>query len=204
MTFRPALFAWILCAIAVVAFLALRYPLGGSVKPTMDNAVMETAGTEGITARFTLMDHKGTTVTANSWPSKHLLVYFGFTHCPDVCPLGLNKIAEALGKLDPQAREKIQPVFITVDPERDDVAALAAYVPLFAPDLVGLTGSVEAIEAAKKSFRVYAKREGKGPDYMVNHSAFTYLMRQDGSLAHVFSHDVSADDMAEFLDAYTK
>lgn len=165
---------------------------------------METAGGAVVTAAFSLVDHTGKNVTAASWPGKYMLVYFGFTHCPDVCPLGLNKMAEALDSLDAKTRTKIQPLFVTVDPDRDDTAALAQYVPLFMPDLVGLTGTAAQIDAAKKSFRVYAQRTGDGPDYMVNHSAFTYLMKPDGSLAHVFPHDTTGADMGQFLVKYLK
>lgn len=200
MTLRPAHISWILCTIALVVFFGAFF----IVRPHPPHEPVPTAVAGHVRAEFTLTDHLGKSVTAASWPGKYMLVYFGFTHCPDVCPLGLNKMAEALDTLDTAQRVLVQPVFITVDPERDDVAALAEYVPLFMPDLVGLTGTAAQIDSAKKSFRVYAQREGDGPDYMVNHSAFTYLMGPDGSLAHVFSHDTTAPDMGAFLAKYLK
>jgi cytochrome oxidase Cu insertion factor (SCO1/SenC/PrrC family) len=165
--------------------------------PTQPIETKAVAGGSGIVSKFTLTDHNGQTVTENSWPDKYLLVYFGFTHCPDICPLGLNKIAEALKSLPKKKLEKIQPLFITVDPSRDDAAALKTYVPLFHQKIIGLTGTEDQIAEVKKSFKVYAEKSGDGKDYMVNHSAFTYVMNPNGSLNDVFGHDVTADELSD-------
>jgi len=191
MKLRLVHFVWLFCLLAGIGFLLAR-----PAPPTAEDTVSPIAG-PGIQAVFSLTDHNGQPVTQASWPDKYLIVYFGFTHCPDVCPLGLNKIAEALNQLNAGQLDKLQPVFITVDPERDDVAALKAYVPLFHDKIVGLTGTPEQVDAVKKTFRVYAEKAGNGQDYMVNHSAFTYLMNPDGSLNNVFAHEATADELAE-------
>ncbi len=193
MKLRPVHFVWIFCLLAGAALLLARPQQAPAPRPAATPAI---AG-PGIKAEFSLTDHNGQAVTEKSWPDKYLVVYFGFTHCPDVCPLGLNRIAEALGKLNETQLEKLQPLFVTVDPARDDAASLAQYVPLFHDKIVGMTGTQDQINAVKKSFRVYAEKAGDGPDYMVNHSAFTYLMNPDGSLHDVFPHEATADELAE-------
>jgi protein SCO1 len=131
---------------------------------------------------FSLIDSHGQPVTNKSWPGKYLLVYFGYTSCPDVCPTTLSDVAGALASLGSRA-DRIQPVFITVDPKRDTPGVLAGYTSLFSPRLVGLTGSPDAIAKAAKEYRVYyaEHRTGPGPnDYAMDHSSTLYLMAPDG------------------------
>lgn len=190
---RPSTLSAIICFIgllAVASLWVLRPPV-----PTESSVAGAAIG-----GPFTLIDHNGRAVTEKSWPGKYLLVYFGFTHCPDVCPLGLTTIAEALNGLPEATVKKIQPLFITVDPERDTAKSLHAYIPLFHEKLLGLTGSVAEIEKVKKDWRVYAEKQGSGADYMVNHSAFTYLMAPDGTLAHIFAHDTKPEEMQKVLE----
>ncbi|HEY1095740.1 MAG TPA: SCO family protein [Alphaproteobacteria bacterium] len=167
----------------------------------------------GITldAKFSLIDQNHKPVTEKSWPGQYLLVYFGFAHCPDVCPLGLSKIAEALNALPKATADRIQPLFITVDPARDTVKQMKDYVILFHPRLAGLTGSQEQVDATIKNFRVYAQKQiipadqgGDDQNYMMNHSSFTYLVAPDGKVADVFAHETSAEDMATKLKAQIK
>jgi protein SCO1/2 len=130
-----------------------------------------------------------------------MLVFFGFTHCPDICPAELQVIAQALDKLGDKAKQVV-PVFITVDPERDTPPVMAEYVKSFGPEFVGLTGSPEAIAAAAKAYRIaYTKvenRESPG-DYNVDHSALVYLMDPEGRYVTHFSYSTNADQMAEKL-----
>jgi protein SCO1 len=147
---------------------------------------------------FALIDGEGHAVTDQSFPGKWLLIYFGYTYCPDVCPTSLNRVAEALDRLGPDGAE-VQPLFITVDPERDTPAVLRDYVKVFDPRLIGLTGSPGAIAAAAKAYRVYYRRTDQGsgaPDYLIDHSALTYLVDPKGAVVAYFSHDDSVEFMA--------
>ena len=148
---------------------------------------------------FSLIDHTGKAVTEKSWPEKYKLVFFGFTHCPDTCPATLQKMAVVMDKFDPKGG-KIVPLFITVDPARDTVAAMAKYVSGFNPLIVGLTGSEAQIKAVEKAYKVYAaKQPGQNNDdyaeYMEDHSAYLYLMSPDDKLLQTFSFDGTAEVM---------
>lgn len=158
---------------------------------------------------FTLTDQDGAARTELSWPGKYLLVYFGYTFCPDVCPVDLQRNAAALKILEEQDAtrlEKIQPIFITVDPERDTQAVMKAYVAAFGPRFVGLTGTVEQIEAAKKAYRVFGqKRQDAGSsDYLMDHSSVTYLMAPNGDYVTVFGSSTLAQSMADTLKEQVK
>jgi cytochrome oxidase Cu insertion factor (SCO1/SenC/PrrC family) len=152
---------------------------------------------------FALIDHTGRRVTDRDFHGKFMLVFFGFTNCPDVCPTALQVMAAALDKLGPAA-ERITPVFISIDPERDTPAALALYVASFHPRLVGLTGSQAEVDAVAKAYRVYVK---KVPDpkstagYTMDHSSIIYVMGPDGSYRTHFTHAVNPDTMADRLSA---
>lgn len=194
---HAARLAWILCGLTL---LFLTIWVLATPKPLEPQPV--TTGAIDVGGPFNLVDHNGKKVTEKSWPGQYLLVYFGFTHCPDICPLGLSKLSEALRKLPNAQQKRIQPLFVTVDPARDDAKSLKAYVPLFYPRLLGLTGSEAEIEKIKTAYRVYAQKDGDGPDYMVNHSSFTYLMTPKGKLAMVFSHDADAETMASEMTRF--
>lgn len=164
-----------------------------------------TGGTESAASLggpFTLTDQNGKRVSDTDFRGKYMLVYFGYTYCPDICPLSLVRNADALRMLGEQA-ERIVPIMITVDPERDTSEHLKDYVAVFDPRLVGLTGTADEIKAVAKEYRVYyAKVTPKGTDpdnYLVDHSGFSYLMDPDGHFVQFFRHDMSAEDMAERL-----
>jgi cytochrome oxidase Cu insertion factor (SCO1/SenC/PrrC family) len=143
----------------------------------------------------------GKKVTDRSFPGKWLLLYFGYTFCPDVCPTDLQKIVAALAQMG-KATDKIVPIFITVDPARDTPGALARYVALFSPRLIGLTGNQTAIDAVSKEFRVFVQKvPGATADapYSVNHSAFLYLMSPSGDLAALYPPDASAKTLSQAL-----
>jgi protein SCO1 len=128
-------------------------------------------------------------------------VFFGFTHCPDICPAELQVIAAALDRLGDKA-SKIVHIFISLDPERDTPEIMTAFVKSFGPNFVGLTGSPEAIAAAAKAYRIaYTKVENKSSpqDYSVDHSALVYLMDPDGNYLAHFAYGMSAQEMAEKL-----
>lgn len=150
-----------------------------------------------------LVDQDGRPFSEAQLAGRYRLVYFGYTYCPDMCPLGLHTMAEALDRLPPELAQKVQPIFVSVDPERDTPAVLKDYVTSFHPRLVGLTGTVEQIEATKKAWRVYARKseEKRGDDYLVDHSTFTYLMGPDGRYLAHFSHGTTPEQMAERIRA---
>jgi protein SCO1/2 len=152
---------------------------------------------------FALIDGDGKPVTDQTWRGKYLLVYFGYTYCPDVCPTTLTSVAAALDKLGAKA-DQIQPLFITVDPKRDTPAVVKQYAAAFGPRLIGLTGTPEQISVAAKEYRVYyaEHRTGPGPDdYSMDHSSVLYLMGPDGR----FIAPVRADqDGPEIAAALTK
>lgn len=195
---RIANLAWAVCVVAIAALIAL-----WMTQPQPSQQETKVAGV-AIGGPFTLTDHNGNAVTQTSWPGQYLLVYFGFTHCPDVCPLGLNTMTEALNKTPEKIVARIQPLFITVDPARDTAQALREYMPLFHKKLLGLTGTEAQIAAVEKAYRVYAEKQGTGADYMVNHSAFTYLMGPDGTLLKIWPHKTSADEMADDFKTLVK
>ena len=147
---------------------------------------------------FALTAHDGRAVTESSWPGKLLLISFGYRYCPDVCPTNLQTGANALDLLGKDAGA-VQFLFVTIDPERDSKEALAPYVALFTPRLLGLTGKPEKIAAIAKTFRVYYRKvPGATPDsYSMDHSAFTVLANDRGGVVKLFNHDTTAEQMAE-------
>jgi len=164
-------------------------------------ASVHSVGQALIGGPFALTDHTGKRITDRDFRGKSLIVYFGYTFCPDVCPAGLQVIAAALDKLGPKA-ERVQPLFITLDPERDTPAQLAAYVPSFHPRLIGLTGTPAEIAAVAKAYRVYFKRVDDPKStagYSIDHSAIIYLMGPDGAFVAHFTPTTGADAMAERL-----
>ncbi len=152
---------------------------------------------------FTLVDQHGEKVTDQDFAGRFMLVYFGYTYCPDVCPLSLSNMVQGIGLLEPEQADKVVPIFITVDPERDTVAQMAEYAPLFDPGLVALTGSAEQIKQAAKAYRVYYSKveNGSSSDYLMDHSAFIYLMGPDGRYRRHFGHDASPEDIAKAIRA---
>lgn len=150
---------------------------------------------------FTLVDGDGHQVTDRDFRGKYMLVYFGYTFCPDVCPTTLNEVAEALDKLGPKA-DQLQPIFITVDPKRDTPPAMKQYAAAFTPRLIGLTGSPEQIAQVAQEYRVYyaEHRTGPGPnDYTMDHSSVLYLMGPDGRFVAPIRADESGAEMAADL-----
>lgn len=150
---------------------------------------------------FTLVNQDGKTVTEKDYAGSYKLIFFGFASCPEVCPTELQKMAQVLEQIGEEKAAKIQPIFITIDPERDTPEALKAYVAEFHPKLVGLTGTPEQIEAVKKEYRVYgSKVQMEGMDgYMMDHSAFTYLMGPDDANLAIYPAKDTAEQIAEDL-----
>jgi protein SCO1/2 len=141
-------------------------------------------------------------VTDQDFRGRYMLVFFGFTHCPDICPAELQVMSESLEALGPKA-DQVVPIFITLDPERDTPEVMGEYVKNFGPRFVGLTGSPEAIKQAKEAYRILAtKTPLGGQDYTIDHVALAYLMDPDGKYIEHFAYGTSAAKMTETLRRY--
>lgn len=157
-------------------------------------------GREPVGGPFSLIDQSGKIRTNEDFRGKLMLIYFGFTYCPDICPTDLQNIGLALDQLGPDG-DKVQPLFITLDPERDTADHLKEYLSLFHPRIIGLTGDAAAIGAAADAFKVYYARVSnkQGDDYTIDHTAFIYLMGVDGNYLGFFPPGTSSDRIAETL-----
>jgi cytochrome oxidase Cu insertion factor (SCO1/SenC/PrrC family) len=149
---------------------------------------------------FTLVDHNGKTRTDTDFRGKFLLVYFGFTHCPDICPGDMMAMGGALKEIGALA-DRVQGLFITVDPKRDTPELLAAYVDSFHDNIIGLTGDETAIRRAAHAYKVYFNKvPGRGEDdYGFDHSSYIYLMDRDGKYIGVFPPSTPAERIARVL-----
>ena len=154
---------------------------------------------------FELVDHRNRVRRDTDFRGRFLLVFFGYTGCPDVCPLDLAVMAKALDLLG-EAAGRIQPLFVTVDPARDTPEVLADFVSAFHPRLLGLTGSEAQIRAIAKAYRVHRRKVIVDPeqpeDYLVDHGSLTYLMGPDGGFRTFLPHKTTARRMAEVVRRY--
>lgn len=157
-------------------------------------------GTVRIGGPFTLIDQNGVKRSSADFRGRFMLIYFGYSSCPDVCPTTLTLMADALDKLGPKA-DAIVPVFITIDPERDTPARLKPYVASFGPRFVGLTGDLASIKKVAGLYRVYVKKEPlDGGNYAMDHSSVIYLMGPDGKFAGYWDDtSVGPDKLAAAL-----
>ncbi|MGI3169801.1 SCO family protein [Pseudooceanicola sp. C21-150M6] len=157
-------------------------------------------GTDAIGGPFTLVDETGATVTDTQVIDEPALIYFGYTFCPDVCPLDAQRNAQAVTLLEERGMS-VKPVFITIDPKRDTPERLAEFTDYMHPDMVGLTGSDEQIAAASRAYRTYYKaqppEDGDEDYYLVDHSTFTYLSLPETGFADYFRRDTTPEEMAD-------
>lgn len=151
--------------------------------------------------RLALTDHNGRAVTLESFRGKLVVLFFGYTHCPDVCPTTLSDMAEAFKLMPDGASDKVQVLFVSVDPERDTPEILKAYVPYFHPSFLGLLGSPEQVAQVTKEFRiVYRKHVEPGAtDYLVDHSAGSYVLDGHGRLRLYLPFGHKSRDIADDL-----
>ena len=160
-----------------------------------------TTGQANVGGPFQLTDQSAKRVTDKDFRGRYMLIYFGYSFCPDVCPTTLSVMAQALEKLGDRS-QRIAPILITIDPERDTPKVLEDYVKAFGPSFVGLTGSVAEIKDAEKKYRVYAaKKPLEGGNYGMDHSSVIYLMGPDGKLVSFYDEAISPDDLAKELRA---
>lgn len=194
----PRIAVIILAAVVVVvAATAGRYMMSDD-----SGAKTTQRGRATIGGPFTLTDHTGKRVTDKDFHGKYILVYFGYTFCPDVCPTSLSIVAEAMDQLDEDELAKLVPIFISVDHERDTPEVLASYVPHFHEKMVGMTGSADELKAVSRAYKAYyAKVNVDDPDgnYTMDHSSITYLMGPDGNFVLHFNHNTDPNVMAERL-----
>ncbi len=153
-----------------------------------------------IGGAFTLVDEAGATVTDQQVLTKPSLVYFGYTYCPDVCPIDSTRNAEAVDILDKIGLD-VQPVLITIDPERDTPQVLADYTGNIHPKMIGLTGSLDQIKAVSLAYKTYFKKQA-GDDYLMDHSTFTYLMLPGRGFADFYNRDVTPQAMADSVACF--
>ncbi len=154
-----------------------------------------------FTAEYDLIETGGQNLSSQDLAGLYQIVFFGFTHCPDICPTELQKMSAVYGLLSEQQQDKLQMIFISVDPERDDPATMLDYMSNFDPAIRGLTGSPEAIEKAAKNFKAFFKKsvQPDNPYYTVDHTALWYLVGPDGKAIGVFKPEATAEQIAQDL-----
>jgi protein SCO1 len=200
----------LVCVVAVTGVLWLgerqpQGPAGGIVRGVA--SLLGSGGGSGVTGGlaiggpFSLVGTDGNTVTDAQFRGRWMLVYFGYTFCPDVCPTELQAVAATLDKLGPDAKE-IAPLFITIDPARDTPSVLAGYTKLFDSRLIGLTGTAAQIQDVAREYRVYyAKIVQKDSSlYLMDHSSFVYLMGPDGRFRSLIRPGEQPDEMAATIE----
>lgn len=160
-------------------------------------------GSATIGGPFELTDHTGQRVTDIDVIDGPTLMYFGYTFCPDICPLDTYRNAEAVAVLEERGVE-VKPVMVTIDPERDDVESMSAFVEYLHEDMVGLTGTKEEVAAAIKAYRVYAAKNGEGDNYLMDHSTWTYLMAPDHGFLEFFNREITPEDMADQVACFVE
>jgi protein SCO1/2 len=190
---RPLVIIGAFAASLAVGLLLMVWLMGG---------LKNVAAPAAIGGPFQLTDQVGQTVTDQNLKGRPTLIFFGFTHCPDVCPTSLFEISEVLRAMGKDA-DKVNAWFVSVDPERDTAAAMKQYLASFDPHLKGLTGNPEAIAKVISSYRVYARKVPlKDGDYTMDHTALVYLMDKDGRFVAPFNLKRSPQDAATDLKRY--
>ena len=190
-------------AIFAAVVLALAVSLGGTAyyyRAQLPGPV--SIGIAQVGGPFNLVNQDGKRVTEKDFRGTYMLVFFGYTYCPDVCPTTLQVMTAALDAMGAKAAS-IQPIFVTIDPERDTPEILKAYVGNFGSRLIGLTGGAEDIAAAARAYRVYYKKidQPGGKDYLMDHSSIIYLMGPDGAFLKHFTYTTDAKQLAAGLAA---
>jgi cytochrome oxidase Cu insertion factor (SCO1/SenC/PrrC family) len=164
------------------------------------------SGTALVGGPFTLTNQKGAVVSEKTFAGKYMMVFFGFTHCQDVCPTELQVMTAAMQQLGPAA-DQIVPVFVSIDPDRDNPLVMAEYVKAFDPRLQGLTGTPEQIATIAKAYHAYYKKvpnEKNSEDYEMDHTSIIYLMGPDGAFVKHFNYTTDANALATELKKVLK
>ncbi|MBF0444120.1 MAG: SCO family protein [Magnetococcales bacterium] len=173
------------------------------------NSAMANAGSKHpmpIKGGFSLVDETGKNVTLKGYRGQYLLIYFGYTYCPDICPTSLGIISQALDGLTKKSLDKLLPLFISIDPERDTVEYIKEYTDMFHPRLVGLTGTVAQASRAAKTFGVYFAKAEINPedstDYSVDHSSNTFFIDPKGRIIEIFGHAPQVENVIKILEQH--
>ena len=196
-----AKFSAIAAAALTIAALAVAVVLVFFNNQSSDCSTNSVAGGDAaIGGPFTLVNQFGQTVTDKDVITGPTLIYFGYTFCPDVCPLDLARNVEAIDILDERG-EQVTPVFITIDPARDTPEELRDFAEVMHEDMIALTGTDEQIAAASKAYKTYYAKVGDGPDYLMDHLTYSYLMSPKG-FVDFFRRDVTPEDMADTISCY--
>jgi protein SCO1/2 len=190
---RPLVIVAAFAGSLLVGLLLMLWALGG---------LRNVAAPAAIGGPFQLTDQAGQTVTEKNLRGRPTLIFFGFTHCPDICPTSLFEISEVLKAMGKDA-DRVNAYFISVDPERDNLAAIKEYLSSFDPHLKGLTGDPEAVAKVISGFRVYARKVPlKDGDYTMDHTALIYLMDRDGKFVSPFNIKRTPEEAAADLKRY--
>lgn len=195
---------WFLIILAMIAgaisyVVILKEPKGIAVI-----SEQQTTGVATIGGDFELMDQNGKTRTNKDFRGKYMMVYFGYRYCPDICPTALTTITETLNALGPKAKH-IQPIFITIDPERDSAKDLGEYIQNFHDSFIALTGNAEQIEKVSKAYKVFAQKveqEAGSDSYVMDHSSIIYVMDRQGNLVAHFNHSTPSENIVKALRRY--
>jgi cytochrome oxidase Cu insertion factor (SCO1/SenC/PrrC family) len=174
----------------------------GAVDTIFSKREPSSVGQALVGGPFELTNQDGRRVTDKDFRGRLMLVYFGFTYCPDICPAGLQVVTAAVEELGSKS-DRVVPIFVTVDPERDTPEQMKQYISSFHKNFVGLTGSAEDIQKAAKAYRVYYRKvqDESLSDYTMDHTSFLYLMGADGQFITHFPHAVAPEKLAARLAA---
>jgi len=178
-------------------------------QPTMESAENPPLAGAAIGGDFTLTNQDGKKVSFSDFDGQYRILYFGYTFCPDVCPVDMQKLMMGLRvfeKEHPERAAEIQPIFVSIDPERDTPEVLTQFVPAFHPRLIGLTGSPDEVKAAADKYLIlYEKQEPNAEGgYLVDHSRQAYLFGPDGEPVALLPYDGTAEEVAAEIDRWTK
>jgi len=181
------------------AFLILR--TGGNDPFGDCRSSVVAGGAAAIGGPFTLMDHNGQLVSEADVITGPTLVYFGYSFCPDVCPLDNARNAEAVDLLKAEGLD-VRPVFVSVDPDRDTPAVMGEFVSYMHPDMIGLTGTADQIKVAAKAYKVYYRKATEDEHYLVDHSTFTYLMAPEHGFLDFYKRAQTPQEVAQSVACY--
>ncbi|XP_077412610.1 protein SCO1 homolog, mitochondrial [Vanacampus margaritifer] len=198
--------------------LAVTFAIGGAMlggmkylksekEEMMEKERKKSMGKPALGGPFSLVDHNGKSVSSDNFLGQWVLIYFGFTHCPDICPDELEKMMEVVDEIDQiKSLPNLTPILITIDPDRDTPEAMRAYVKEFSPKLMGLTGTTAQVEQASRAYRVYYSQGPKDEDndYIVDHTIIMYLVGPDGKFLEYFGQNKSNVEISNTIAAHMR
>lgn len=191
-------------ACVTIALIAVWYVSRGAGNDVYAQCGTSAVGGADIGGPFELVNANGETVTDKDVITEPSLIYFGYTFCPDVCPLDTARNAEAVDILAERGLS-VTPIFITIDPERDTPEVVGGYASLFSDKMIGLTGSLEQVDAASKAYKTYYKKQPADDDYyLVDHSVFSYLVMPEQGFVEFFRRDMTAEQVADVTQCFVE